>query len=167
MGGIIKRRKLAEKSRMSSSCSVDKNTLKFPPHLGQCPWVTQCFQSCFPIKESLPLQPLPIARVFSNAKLLLVCHFPLKFSHSCSSQCAQHTGHAALLKEHISTSPIRITRQGRFHCGFLTSEVSPMSQLPVSFVMSPPQCTFAQGCLLHVRANPLLPCFWFGVQHKA
>lgn len=77
--------------------------------------------------EELSLKPLPVAQALSIPKLLLVCRSPGKFSHSCFSQQTQHTGHAAVPKDHASTLPVRIKRKVHYYGIGLTTELSPVS----------------------------------------
>lgn len=163
MGGIIQKRTQAEKSR--GTHVLWTKTLQ-NSHLI---WDNACglhsaFTPASPSKKAYHSNLFQQSgfSVMPSNNLSATSHSSF---HTPVLDCAQHTGHAAFLKEHISTSPIRII--SIFTVVFLHNNHAPMSQLPVPFVMSPPEHTFAQGCRLHLHANPLPPCFQFGVQLKA
>lgn len=109
----------------------------FPPLLGSYLWTVWYFQpfSFLCLKQRLWFKPLPAAQVLSIPKP--VCHIMHKFSHSRSSQCTKHMGRAAMLKDCTSISPIGIKRKGHYHCPSLSTEPSPVSQLPISLPTAP------------------------------
>lgn len=116
--------KQRRKAERGAQCSMDKTPLQnFQAQYGLCQCVVQYLQPCSP----LCLKPLPVAQALSIPKLLLVCRSPGKFSHSCSSQRTQHTGRAAVPKDHASTLPVRIKRKMHYYCIGLTTELSPVS----------------------------------------